>query len=83
MGEQPTSLLDVLAYAERMQWLNSAEAFVGSRRLRNQLAHEYMAAPELCLEAPQTADTATRMLLGIVAHMRDQGTTAWFTEPCA
>lgn len=72
MGEQPRSLLDVLAYAEKMQWLNSAEAFVGSRRLRNQLVHEYMAAPELFLEALQTADTATRMLLGIVAHMRDQ-----------
>ena len=40
MGEQPKSLLDVLAYAEKMLWLDSAEEFVGSRKLRTQLVHE-------------------------------------------
>ena len=50
LGEQPRSLLDVLAFAERMQWLDSAEVFVGSRKLRNQLVHEYMTDPELFLK---------------------------------
>jgi hypothetical protein len=72
MGEQPKSLLDVLAYAEKMQWLDSAEEFVGSRKLRNQLVYEYMAAPELFLEAVLAADDATRMLIDIVSRLRSQ-----------
>jgi hypothetical protein len=31
LGEQPKSLLDVLAYAEKMQWLDSAEEIVSAR----------------------------------------------------
>ena len=69
MGERPKSLLDVLAYAERMHWIDSAEEFVGSRKLRNQLVHEYMAAPELFLEALLAADGATRLLLDTVQRV--------------
>lgn len=69
MGERPKSLLDVLAYAERMHWIDSAEEFVGSRKLRNQLVHEYMAAPELFLEALLAADGATRLLLDTVLRV--------------
>ena len=35
LGETPKSMLDVLAYAEKMQWIDNAEAFIGSRKLRN------------------------------------------------
>jgi hypothetical protein len=73
MGEQPKSLLDVLAYAEKMQWLDSAEEFVGSRKLRNQLVHEYMTSPELFLEALMAADEASRLLIEIVSRIRKQG----------
>jgi len=72
MGEQPKSLLDVLAYAEKMQWLDSAEEFVGSRKLRNQLVHEYMTSPELFLEALLAADEASRLLIEIVSRIRKQ-----------
>lgn len=72
VGEQPKSLLDVLAYAEKMQWLDSAEEFVGSRKLRNQLVHEYMASPELFLEALLAADEASRLLIEIVSRIRKQ-----------
>jgi len=72
MGEQPKSLLDVLAYAEKMQWLDSAEEFVGSRKLRNQLVHEYMTSPDLFLEALLAADEASRLLIEIVSHIRKQ-----------
>jgi len=70
LGAQPKTLLDTLAYAERMQWLDSAEAFIGSRRLRNQLIHEYLTDPELFLEALRTAQEATDMLMAVVANMR-------------
>jgi uncharacterized protein YutE (UPF0331/DUF86 family) len=72
MGEQPKSLLDILAYAERMHWLDNAEEFIGSRRLRNQLIHEYMTDPDLFLEAIQNAKEASQMLIDIVAKLRNQ-----------
>jgi len=69
LGESPKSILDVLAYAEKMGWLESSEAFVGSRKLRNLLVHEYMSDAGLFLEALQTADNATQMLTGIVTNI--------------
>ncbi len=33
LGEAPQSILDVLAYAERMHWVESAEVFIGARKL--------------------------------------------------
>ena len=51
LGESPKSLLDVLAYAEKMQWLASADSFVGARKLRNLSVHDYMFDPKLFLEA--------------------------------
>jgi len=71
MGEQPNSLLDVLAYAERMQWLDNAEEFVGAGKLRNLLVHESMVDAQIFLEAMTAADAATRMLLEIVTRMRN------------
>jgi len=67
LGEQPKSLLDVLAYAERLGWVANAEAFVGARKLRYLLVHEYMADAELFLEALQTADRSALMLMEVVA----------------
>jgi hypothetical protein len=72
MGEQPKSLLDVLAYAEKMQWLDSAEEFIGSRKLRNQLVHEYMTSSELFLEALLAANEAFSLLIETVSRIRKQ-----------
>lgn len=72
LGGNPQSLLDNLAYAERAGWLESSESFVSARKLRNLLVHEYMSEAELFLEALQTADEATRMLIAIVARLEQQ-----------
>ena len=40
LGEQTRSLLDTLAYAERMGWVSSGEEFIGARKLRNLLVHD-------------------------------------------
>lgn len=71
VGAQPKSLLDLLAYAERMNWLESAEEFIGVRKLRNLLVHEYMSSEELFFEALQSADSATKMLLDVVAGIQN------------
>jgi hypothetical protein len=66
LGESPKSLLDVLAYAERMGWIDNVDAFVSARKLRNLLVHEYLVDAKLFLEALQSADKATLMLISVV-----------------
>lgn len=75
LGSEPKSLLDNLAYAEKTGWLDSAEAFVSARKLRNLLVHEYMAEAELFLESLQAADEATHMLINVVAGIKQQANT--------
>ncbi|MEQ1837220.1 MAG: hypothetical protein ABL858_02590 [Candidatus Nitrotoga sp.] len=67
--------MDNLAYAERTGWIDSAEEFVGARKLRNLLVHEYMAEAELFLESLQTADEATHMLIDVVTRIKQQADT--------
>jgi hypothetical protein len=71
-GGQPKSLLDVLAYAERAGWVASAEEFIGARKLRNLLVHEYMTEIELFLDALLSAQTATRMLLDVLDRVSQE-----------
>lgn len=66
LGESPKSMLDVLAYAEKMQWIESAEAFIGARKLRNLLVHEYMSDAELFLQALLAAREAAEVLFHTV-----------------
>ena len=72
LGDAPKSLLDNLAYAERVGWIDSAEEFVGARKLRNLLVHEYMVEAELFLESLQAADGATQMLIDVVTRIKQQ-----------
>jgi uncharacterized protein YutE (UPF0331/DUF86 family) len=55
-----------------MQWLDSAEEFIGSRKLRNQLVHEYMTSSELFLEALLAANEASCLLMETVSRIRKQ-----------
>ena len=66
VGESPKSLLDALAFAEKMQWVQSAETFIGARKLRNLLVHEYMSDEALFLQALLSANEAAEMLFKTV-----------------
>lgn len=59
-----------MAYAERMGWVKNAEEFIGTRKLRNLLVHEYMTEPELFLEALIAARGATELLFEVVSTAR-------------
>lgn len=72
LGETPKSILDVLAYAEKMQWIESAEVFIGARKLRNLLVHEYMSDIQLFLQALLSAREAAAMLFHTVAAIEDE-----------
>lgn len=81
LGETPKSLLDVLAYAERLGWLDSAEAFIDSSKLRNLLTLEYMVDPELFLEALHASDGAAQMLVGVVDAIARQAANLGLPDP--
>ena len=72
VGEQPKSLLDVIAFSERMGWVKDAEEFVGVCKLRNLLVHEYMTEPALFLDALVTAKPATELLFNVVANIKQE-----------
>ena len=80
LGESPKSMLDVLAYAEKMQWVNSAETFIGARKLRNLLVHEYMSDVELFLQALLAAREASEMLFSAVATIEAEAASIGLTQ---
>ena len=75
LGGKPKSLLDSLAYAEKMGWIENAEEFIGTRKLRNLLVHEYMVDAELFLQSLRAADEATRLLIGVVEKIKQHADT--------
>ncbi len=79
LGESPKSMLDVLAYAEKMQWVDSAETFIGARKLRNLLVHEYMSDVELFLQALLAAREASEMLFSAVAAIEAEAASIGLT----
>mgnify|MGYP001600963885 CR=1 FL=1 len=54
-------------HAEKMRWVESAEVFIGARKLRNLLVHEYMSDIQLFLQALSSAREAAEMLFRTVA----------------
>lgn len=72
LGSETRSLVDGLAYAERMGWLASGEEFIGARKLRNLLIHEYLTEPELFLEALLAAQPAAELLFQVVQLVKQE-----------
>jgi uncharacterized protein YutE (UPF0331/DUF86 family) len=61
-----------MSFAERMEWLDSAEEFIGARKLRNLLVHEYMTEPQLFFEALLAAKPATEHLFQVIAKIKEE-----------
>lgn len=72
LGESPRTLLDVLSFAERMEWIQSSEGFIGARKLRNLLIHEYMSNAKLFLESLLAAQDAADILFDVVEAVQAQ-----------
>ncbi len=54
-GEIPGTAIDNLNQAERFDWIADANGWLGVRRLRNRLVHEYIDSPVEMLEALRQA----------------------------
>lgn len=55
VAEEPGSMLDNLARAERLGWIASEEQWLDARELRNRLVHEYMTDPDQSAKDIQAA----------------------------
>lgn len=71
LGGTPKSLLDNLVYAEKMGWIENAEEFIGTRKLRNLLVHEYMVDAALFLQSLHMASKATQLLLDVISNIKN------------
>jgi Asp-tRNA(Asn)/Glu-tRNA(Gln) amidotransferase A subunit family amidase len=64
LGERPGAVIDNLARAERLGWMDSAEDWMASRTFRNQMIHEYIEDIHLLTQALNAGKN-------FVPHMRD------------
>ena len=62
-----------------MGWIDSAEAFIGSRKLRNLLVHEYMSDVQLFLAALLSAREATEVLFSTVTRIDAEASSLGLT----
>lgn len=51
VGERPATAIDNLDRAERLGWINSTNTWLDTRKLRNQMVHEYIESPEILADA--------------------------------
>jgi len=69
LGEKTSSVLDNLDRAERLGLLNSADAWMAMRNLRNQMVQEYVEDPALLANALQTGHSFVPELIGVADKM--------------
>lgn len=77
VGERTATAVDNLDRAERLGWIKSSDIWLETRKLRNQMVHEYIEAPEILTDAinlghdrvPELIYAATQMLAEIESRI--------------
>ena len=72
MAEKPGAAIDNLDRAERLGWIESAEAWLEIRKLRNQMVHEYIEDLTLLTSALQTGHNHVSTLVAAGQKMMAQ-----------
>ena len=72
MAEKPGAAIDNLDRAERLGWIESAEAWLEIRKLRNQMVHEYIEDLTLLTSALQTGHNHVSTLVAAGEKMMAQ-----------
>ena len=72
MAEKPGAAIDNLDRAERLGWIESAEAWLEIRKLRNQMVHEYIEDLTLLTSALQTGHNHVGTLVAAGQKMMAQ-----------
>lgn len=77
LGEKPTSALDNLDRAERLNLIDSADEWMAMRNLRNQMIHEYVEDPVILISALQSGHAFVAALISsadkMLAEIRRRG----------
>jgi len=73
MAEKPGAAIDNLDRAERLGWIESAEAWLEIRKLRHQMVHEYIEDLTLLTSALQTGHNHVCTLVAAGQKMMAQG----------
>ena len=80
VGEPAKTLLDTLAFSERVHLLSNADSFIAARALRNALVHEYMHDAQIFLDNLLAANPACEIFfntIDLMAHeLRRMGVNA-------
>lgn len=63
-----------------MGWVDSTEEFIGARKLRNLLVHEYMTEVQLFLDALLSARAATHLLLNVLDRVKHEAYELGLTQ---
>lgn len=63
VGERTATAVDNLDRAERLGWIKSSDNWLETRKLRNQMVHEYIEAPEVLADA---LNTGHRRVTGLI-----------------
>ena len=66
LGETPGAAIDNLDRAEKLGWVDSADAWRAMRKLRNLMVHEYVEDPVILASALQSGHAFVPALMGSV-----------------
>lgn len=72
LQEKPGSALDNLDRAERLGWIESTDAWIAMRQLRNQMVHEYIEDPAVLVDALDRGHGFVPTLLAAADAMRQE-----------
>lgn len=72
LGESPGAVVDNLDRAERLGWVRSTEEWLGTRRLRNQMVHEYIEDPVVLAAALQAGHGLVDMLVSTADNLLNE-----------
>lgn len=70
VGLRPAAPVELLAHAERLEWIKSADLWMEWRKLRNRLVHEYITDPEEFSSALNHAMQASHELIETELQVR-------------
>lgn len=71
LAEKPSSQIENLNKAEKLGVVESAEAWLTARQIRNYLVHEYLQDPKSMLEALQLTREASLSFFAVYNKLRD------------
>jgi len=72
LAEKPSSMIDNLDRAEKLQLIASVDEWIAMRNLRNQMAHEYIDDLNILVSALETAHRFVPTLIDTASHFQQR-----------